>query len=413
MCLEFSERGGTYPGLPVRKDIEFLGLPKFSFDHPGHSLLSVHFWQYPNDTKRKDMTEEQVAASITESDRNLAEEATQEAKAGSDPYVSSIIKDESSESDSHLFSSSDRSEVPPELPPIAYLPRNTSAVSDDSVRLQTQILLSGMLHLVAPRPFSPGLSHVQCVASHIDSKLSERNTFINCPDMICKKPISTAIARTTSSRCECCRTDLSCCLQIVQTLPPHRSELHSEILFDSLLLENVSFMRCPSAQCGEPLERPNHPGCPVACPLCNVELCLLCKKESHLGANCETHRAWKIGDQEAQVTYGIYRRKSHLKMCPKCGVDCIKISGCNDVRCPVCRHVFSWWWAVREFISLWNIQLFSSSSFDAQKSAPRPKKKRQKSKKSDGPEKKKAGGRFRKLLKQSKDGIHRTGCQIL
>jgi hypothetical protein len=118
MCLEFSERGGTYPGLPVRKDIEFLGLPKFSFDHPGHSLLSVHFWQYPNDTKRKDMTEEQVAASITESDRNLAEEATQEAKAGSDPYVSSIIKDESSESDSHLFSSSDRSEVPPELPPI-------------------------------------------------------------------------------------------------------------------------------------------------------------------------------------------------------------------------------------------------------------------------------------------------------
>lgn len=83
---------------------------------------------------------------------------------------------------------------------------------------------------------------------------------------------------------------------------------------------------CPLEECRGYIDDSNG-----MCGLCAKTVCLRCNKESHSGSECreEDLAQW-------------HEVKTTTRPCPSCRVRIFKISGCDQMWCPMCRTAFSW-----------------------------------------------------------------------
>lgn len=71
----------------------------------------------------------------------------------------------------------------------------------------------------------------------------------------------------------------------------------------------------------------------LACPLCNQEICFLCRNAWHEGRNCE---------EAMNSEFISYVKKVEAKDCPKCKSKIEKFEGCNHMTCARCKYNFCW-----------------------------------------------------------------------
>lgn len=71
----------------------------------------------------------------------------------------------------------------------------------------------------------------------------------------------------------------------------------------------------------------------VACPLCNQDLCFLCRNAWHPNLSCE---------QAMNTEFKKYIDRVEVKECPKCKSKIEKNDGCNHMTCIRCHYQFCW-----------------------------------------------------------------------
>lgn len=83
--------------------------------------------------------------------------------------------------------------------------------------------------------------------------------------------------------------------------------------------------------------------CTINCGSCKNTFCAECKLSVHQGLSCESYRRKLIRQGKLSVDdqelYGL----ECIKKCPFCHIPIEKDSGCAQMMCKKCKHVFCWY----------------------------------------------------------------------
>ena len=71
----------------------------------------------------------------------------------------------------------------------------------------------------------------------------------------------------------------------------------------------------------------------LTCPICQQDMCFLCRNAWHEGLSCE---------QAMNSEFKRYMERVEVKLCPKCKSKIEKSEGCNHMTCSRCHYQFCW-----------------------------------------------------------------------
>lgn len=81
----------------------------------------------------------------------------------------------------------------------------------------------------------------------------------------------------------------------------------------------------------------------ISCITCRNSYCAECKLTSHPGISCEGFRRKMIKQGKLSVDDEELFALDCIKKCPFCHVPIEKDSGCAQMMCKKCKHVFCWY----------------------------------------------------------------------
>jgi len=81
----------------------------------------------------------------------------------------------------------------------------------------------------------------------------------------------------------------------------------------------------------------------INCTTCQISFCAECKLSWHPGTSCESFRRKLIKQGKLSLEDEELYSLDSIKKCPFCHVPIEKDSGCAQMMCKRCKHVFCWY----------------------------------------------------------------------
>ncbi len=157
----------------------------------------------------------------------------------------------------------------------------------------------------------------KCLNDYVDAMVLDAHTTIVCPD--CKAPMEHHEA--------------------LQLMKPEYRTRFEKICLDRALSTMNDVLMCPSADCGnafirDPASRDIH------CMSCEHRFCADCKRVPHPDIpRCEdVEQILKTREEVASEAWVA----GYARPCPQCHAPIQKDSGCNHMKCGLCKYNFCW-----------------------------------------------------------------------
>jgi len=111
------------------------------------------------------------------------------------------------------------------------------------------------------------------------------------------------------------------------------------------LLAETTCRWCPRPDCNTPVVAdPSHESFPcLSCSKCSTQFCFTCSTDWHPGLSCEENmKELKKSQNLEEKQTEEWKKKHHVRKCPRCAVDIEKDTGCNHMTCSSCNYQFCW-----------------------------------------------------------------------
>jgi len=189
--------------------------------------------------------------------------------------------------------------------------------------------------------------------AYITFEIQEGTGEIACPDAGCEKQGAFSLHELES------------------LIPQSLMEKHKKFRFHREVEKNVQLMWCPSPGCetvcriqesvfgpgmvvgdgggnkshhkSRDGSSPNNKSLTINCSTCRNSFCAECKLSCHPGTSCEAFRRKMIKQGKLLVDDEEVLSLDCIKKCPFCHVPIEKDSGCAQMMCKKCKHVFCWY----------------------------------------------------------------------
>ena len=85
----------------------------------------------------------------------------------------------------------------------------------------------------------------------------------------------------------------------------------------------------------------------ITCPTCSGRTCIQCDTVWHTNLTCEQYQRQRAEEAERKARSEEEQAateyvSAHAKTCPKCQAPGEKVSGCDHMTCPRCKHEYCW-----------------------------------------------------------------------
>jgi ariadne-1 len=117
-------------------------------------------------------------------------------------------------------------------------------------------------------------------------------------------------------------------------------ERYSTFLVRSYIDLHPSLKWCGDPRCGKAVCYTGSMYVTDVTCVCGFKMCFRCGQAVHSPASCGELRQWKMECEGEGKDLSFILKTS--KQCPKCNVAIHRVSGCNHIRCKICRHEFCW-----------------------------------------------------------------------
>ncbi|CAG7835930.1 unnamed protein product [Allacma fusca] len=172
-----------------------------------------------------------------------------------------------------------------------------------------------------------------CLIAYVSFEIQEGAYEISCPDANCEKQGVLTLA------------------EIEALVPKSLVDKHAKFRLYREIEKDGQLTWCPSPGCetvcriqeGAEKDLSGVRRSTITCTTCSKTFCADCKLNSHPDISCESHRRKLVKQGKLVVDESeIYSIKS-IKKCPFCHVPIEKDSGCAQMMCKRCKHVFCWY----------------------------------------------------------------------
>lgn len=153
--------------------------------------------------------------------------------------------------------------------------------------------------------------HGDCVGKHFEIRINESSFPVVCPVENCKREVTMYDLRSR--------------------LSPELIAKFEDFTFNQYVASHkAALITCPTPNCKYVFLFNNETS--FQCPLCEVNYCLRCMTEYHLGLTCEQYRATKdVGALDAM--FAALVNGQHFKQCPHCKFWVERTVGCDHMKC--------------------------------------------------------------------------------
>ncbi|UJR15528.1 hypothetical protein I4U23_002467 [Adineta vaga] len=152
----------------------------------------------------------------------------------------------------------------------------------------------------------------ECMRQYCISQVNIGSVPIQCPSINCNNLLSID--------------------EIRSFLTDFQFDFYIKLLLDYEVTKDPQRLFCPHVDCGHILTVTRDKKQPITCTKCQNSICLKCRCQWHPNEHCSQ----RLIVDENEID-------SNIKHCPRCHFPLEWITGCAQITCINCKHIFCWY----------------------------------------------------------------------